>query len=113
MQEIKRLLDRLDEIESLSTELQKLKAEIAIVKSTTPVPVLVSEKQISAELNICTKTLRKYRYQNILPYLRVGKRIVYDRNEMIQRLRDASKTDSSIRVGSKLSRNKMFKGKNP
>ena len=104
MQETKRLFDSLNQIESLSTELAKLKEEIAKVKSAPAIPVLVSEKQISAELNICTKTLRKYRTMSILPFRRLGKRILYERSEILQRLNEVNRTDSSIRIKSKMAR---------
>jgi hypothetical protein len=106
MQEIIKLLDGLSKIESLSMEVQNLREEIATIKSSTKNAVLVPEKQISAELNISTKTLRKYRHQNILPYHKLGKRILYDRNELLQRLTDANRTDPSIRINTRLVRHK-------
>jgi hypothetical protein len=107
MQEIKKLFDSINKIDTLYTEMENLKAEIANVKSITQIPILVSEKQISAELNICAKTLRKYRHQSILPFRKIGRRIFYERNEVMNRLTEANKTDSSIRITSKLSRTKI------
>ncbi|MCU0396787.1 MAG: helix-turn-helix domain-containing protein [Cyclobacteriaceae bacterium] len=104
MQEIKKLFDSIDKIDTLFTEMENLKAEIACVKSSTKTPILVSEKQISTELNICTKTLRKYRQLNILPFRKIGRRVLYERNEVMQSLNEANRTDSAIRIKSKLSR---------
>ena len=104
MQEIHALLDALKDLGSIQTEIQKIKEELSTIRTTPCPPTLVPEKQISTELNICTKTLRKYRECNTLPYVKMGRRIFYDRGEVLNHLREANRTDSGIRITSKLSR---------
>lgn len=104
MQEIHGLLDALKNLGSIQAEIQKIKEELSTIKMAPCPPTLVPEKQISAELNICTKTLRKYRGNSILPYVKMGRRIFYDRGEVLNHLRDANRTDPGIRITSKLSR---------
>lgn len=110
MQEIHALLDALKNLGSIQAEIQKIKEELSAIKSAPSAPSMVPEKQISTELNICTKTLRKYRENNILPFVKMGRRIFYDRGEVLNHLRQANRTDASIRITSKLSRvkNRFF-----
>ena len=70
MQEIHTLLDALKNLGSIQAQIQEIKEELSAIKSAPSAPSMVPEKQISTELNICTKTLRKYRENNILPFVK-------------------------------------------
>ena len=103
MHELLELLENLQDYSSLRNEIAQLRNELEALRSHASIPVLVPEKQIGTELNLCSKTLRKYRYQNLLPYTKIGNRIFYDRNKIMESLQKAQETDPSIRISSKLS----------
>ena len=106
MQSVQELFQKLESIDSMASELTRLRDEVTALHSKSTSNNLIPEKQLSTELNICTKTLRKYRQQGVIPYLQLGKRILYEKTEVFSKLKEANRTNPSIRISSKLSRAK-------
>ena len=66
-------------------ELQELinQAVITVTSSIQLIPELISENELSKRLNLSKVTLHKYRKDDIIPYLRIGRTIRYNYKEVL------------------------------
>ena len=66
-------------------ELQELinQAVITVTASIQLIPELISENELSKRLNISKVTLHKYRKDDIIHYLKIGRTIRYDYQEAL------------------------------
>lgn len=50
--------------------------------------VWIDKQELMMEFHLGPRTVGNYRKKNLLPYSRIGKKIVYNRTEIEQRLKD-------------------------
>ena len=66
-------------------ELQELinQTVITVTASIQLIPELITENELSKRLNLSKVTLHKYRKDDIIPYLRIGRTIRYNYKEVL------------------------------
>lgn len=66
-------------------DLQELinQAVITVTSSIQLIPELITENELSKRLNLSKVTLHKYRKDDIIPYLKIGRTIRYDYKEVL------------------------------
>ena len=71
-------------------ELKQL-IEDAVYKANCTQPKLeyniITEKELSERLNITKVTLHKYRKQGKIPFIQIGRSILYDYNEVMETIK--------------------------
>lgn len=71
----------------------------ALQKIQPEQPELLSFKEVCALLQISPSTLFKWKSENKIPYKRLGKRIFFDRIEVIAALEDAGLYNKQKNIG--------------